>query len=263
MKSTLLYISNLVNVPHGPSLNDAYRCVELSRLAYQDAVEGERLARGELGYTSFRHIEVGRAHVALVVEDACHTFIAFRGTRRMINWMTNLKAWTRPCEFGRVHAGCLDACESLLAPLMRHLDEHPLTKPVYLTGHSMGGAMAVVMALFLHRYLADMAGIYTFGQPQIGDRAFKQTFEAIIDAPFYRFVHGTDAIAAWSYGPHTDLGYRCYFDVRGRLVSGRRLREMPRLGTRLHRLDHYRYFLNLNRLREREMQGNDDETLIQ
>lgn len=70
---------------------------------------------------------------------------------------------------------------------------------LYITGHSLGGAMAAIAAATLRRdeSCADIwkkvRGVYTFGQPMVGDRAFAgqcKDFEDIV----FRHVYDKDIV---------------------------------------------------------------------
>lgn len=234
----------------GLDLDLAFQCVELSWLVYRDPQFANRQALSRLGYEYYRHLmrRQGRDH-AFVVRDARRTVVAFRGSDDLWDWITNLRAWTGPTPYGRVHRGYYAVVESLIDELREVLLDDPRQRPVVLTGHSMGGALAVVTAAMMTGDPIVPGGIYTFGQPQVGDREFSRNFAAGYPARLLRFVNGADAIAAWTYGREAMLGTPCYFDKRGYLVFGDHLSEVPRVGLRFHRLDHYRYYLRLNRLR--------------
>lgn len=69
-------------------------------------------------------------------------------------------------------------------------------QPVWLTGHSLGGALATLAAARLvgERILRpeEVGGVYTFGQPRVGDRDFEAAYE-LADRHF-RLVHDNDLV---------------------------------------------------------------------
>jgi len=230
---------------------------------YRDPETANRRALTEFGYESYQHLSrrQGRDH-AFVVRDRRHTLVAFRGSDDPWDWLTNLRAWTGQTPYGRVHRGYYLTVQSLTEELRGVLEDDAAKRPVVLTGHSMGGALAVVAGVLLAGGGYHPGGVYTFGQPQVGNRAFSRTFALRYPAPLFRFVNGADAIAAWTYGRHALLGTPCYFDKRGYLVFGDHLSEVPRLSLRFHRLDHYRYYLRLNRLRLRLLEETGETTVL-
>ena len=244
----------------GLDLDLAFQCVELAALVYRDPETANRRALTEFGYEFYQHLtrRQGRDH-AFVVRDSRRTIVAFRGSDDPFDWLTNLRAWTGHTPYGRVHRGYYVTVQSLTDELRDVLGRDPKRRPVVLTGHSMGGALAVVAGVLLGSH--EPGGIYTFGQPQVGNRAFSRSFRHSYPAPLFRFVNGADAIAAWTYGRHALLGTPCYFDKRGYLVFGDHLSEFPRISLRFHRLDHYRYYLRLNRLRLNLLEESPDSQM--
>lgn len=244
-------------------LDVAFQCVELAWLVYREPAVANQRALQEFGYEYLQHLSrrQGRDH-AFVVRDSRRTIVAFRGSDDPWDWLTNLRAWSSRTQHGRVHRGYLDVVRSLIDELRSLLAEDPAGRPVVLTGHSMGGALAVLAGVMLAEDGIEAGGIYTFGQPQVGNRAFSTAFAERYPAPVFRFVNGADAIAAWTHGRRAVLGTVCYFDKRGYLVFGDNLREVPRLGLRFHRLDHYRHYLRLNRLRLQVLDETDEPTVL-
>jgi triacylglycerol lipase len=58
---------------------------------------------------------------------------------------------------------------------------------VFITGHSLGGALAILCALEFCRQRLPVAAVVTFGQPRVGDGNF---------AELYDLTQPTDGIAA-------------------------------------------------------------------
>lgn len=88
-------------------------------------------------------------------------------------------------EYDRLHA----ALESLVSE----------NRKLYLTGHSIGAAMATLFAMGLHVRSSQLAGlvagIVTFGQPRIGDATFSSLFNERFGGRALRFQHGSDMVS--------------------------------------------------------------------
>jgi triacylglycerol lipase len=148
--------------------------------------------------------------------------IAFRGTEpsRTSDLYADLATWKTPLEhhgwpavWGSVHAGFLDAfseVEPLLMIKLRELEGSGV--PIWITGHSLGGALATLMAARVLRAEDEgldvrLRGVYTFGSPRVGNAAFASKFEAELRA------HGVSAIRVRNDDdpvtaiPDTMLGY--------------------------------------------------------
>lgn len=71
---------------------------------------------------------------------------------------------------------------------------------LYITGHSLGAALAVLAAAMLHvspRYACireKLRGVYTFGQPLMGDQEFSDACDARFGELVFRHVYGHDIV---------------------------------------------------------------------
>jgi hypothetical protein len=104
-------------------------------------------------------------------------------------------------EYSKVAHGIQDAIKS----------HNPVgLKKVWITGHSLGGAMAVLLSMDI-----KPAGCYTFGQPRVGNKKLMKQ----IDFPYYRYKNNNDIV---TNVPFVILGY-ChggilrYIDVNGNM----------------------------------------------
>jgi triacylglycerol lipase len=113
--------------------------------------------------------------------------LVFRGTQgRISNWLFNLSTVLSPWPSGgSVHKGfkllLLDAWGEI-EPQLSGLKE-----PVYYTGHSLGGALAVLAAS-----LKKPEAVYTFGSPRIGNCEFVTSTKHL---NIYRVVNPRDIVA--------------------------------------------------------------------
>ena len=122
--------------------------------------------------------------------------VSFRGTQQVQDWMTNLKfdkepvhkrSQHSPRRVGEVHRGCNQAFLSVETQIRQHLKEL-FGIPLYITGHSLGGALATLATWYIS---ADaLAACYTFGSPRVGDGGLTNHFRT----PIYRIVNGADPV---------------------------------------------------------------------
>ena len=95
---------------------------------------------------------------------------AIRGTEGFWEWVKDAEALPVDCPFGagRVHSGFLDLYQTLQAgnlPLRVFL--YSLTRPVIVTGHSLGAALATMAAVD-----TPNCALATFAGPRVGDADF-------------------------------------------------------------------------------------------
>jgi triacylglycerol lipase len=191
---------------------------DAAMLAYSDAgftARTFREAAGIPGQGAFGHAASGAYSTQCYVAHSDRiVLVAFRGTevlgpRDVGAFTARLRRVLRDVEVdarlrlmpyeggGRVHGGFLGAVaevwrdlEGYLVALRRDRPE----RPVWFTGHSLGGALATLAADLYARRFAPPQGVYTFGSPAVGDAVFGQGYRAR-GIPTIRVVHHHDMIA--------------------------------------------------------------------
>jgi triacylglycerol lipase len=102
----------------------------------------------------------------------------------------------------KVHCGFQDALNSLAGQITTFLQPFRAPAPaapakkLFITGHSLGGAMATLFAAseIAAGRAGDLSALYTFGSPRVGNKAFKDWFNAALHAPKCRFVNDEDIV---------------------------------------------------------------------
>jgi hypothetical protein len=156
---------------------------------------------------------------AMLVRSACGriAILAFRGTEptNLISWLTDADVNLRDfAGTGAVHRGFYTNLQAVWEDVEAALEQamsaagcagndgQPARAPIerlFLTGHSLGGAMALLAAAKICRDEArDMRravqGIYTFGQPAVGDEQFAAHQAALFGDRLYRHEYAYDAV---------------------------------------------------------------------
>lgn len=125
--------------------------------------------------------------------------ISFRGSVDIKNWIFNLDtaAVSYPaCSGCQVHHGFYTAYKGI-APTVRTLVNNLLSlysgAKIIITGHSLGGAMAILCALDMKEIHGKVDNVYTFGQPRIGNQNFANFYQAQVSSTF-RVINYADMV---------------------------------------------------------------------
>lgn len=125
---------------------------------------------------TIEEISTSQVNTVIEVDDANRTqWIAVRGSSNLKNWMLNFQYMQRPFdknfETHRVvidlHTGFYVAADDVYRAILPHLKQNYKTR---LTGHSLGGAIAVILMMFLKEDGYQIDKCITFGQPKITDK---------------------------------------------------------------------------------------------
>jgi triacylglycerol lipase len=178
---------------------NAWWLSELCRLIYRkDTSEGVDRSAHASRHAFLAHVGLferqffsGLAtHCALVetvkADGGAFAALVFSGTiGRLSNWLYNFDMVA--CKWptgGNVHRGFRNIFMELWNPIASTLET--LEKPLYYTGHSLGGALATLAAS-----LRPPCAVYTFGAPRVGDAEFAQT---LADVPIFNVFNPKDIV---------------------------------------------------------------------
>ena len=161
----------------GPDLRVLRRCVGFCERAY-----GESSLHSEL------------AHCLVVWSgDRSEVAIAFRGSVHARDWLTDFDVRRADQGICTLHAGFLAAARSIVDQVAR-IDQREVKARLTITGHSLGGAVAVIVAWLLSArgWRADL--VVTFGGPRVGDGAWRRCYQAALGERTWRVVNGEDIV---------------------------------------------------------------------
>jgi len=188
----------------GPPRSDAALCVEVSRLAYCQNASTFAFDREKIGmilksvdFTRCEFFEAVGSHCLLAQRAKELVVLAFRGTDAddptdlgddadvvLVPWGPG----------GRVHQGFAKALNAVRLDVERSL--RGIGGKVLFTGHSLGAAMATLLAS-----AKNPDSLYTFGSPKVGDAGFVGSLNAVTNR---RYVDCCDLVARM---PPDAIGY--------------------------------------------------------
>lgn len=166
--------------------------------------------------------------------------VAFRGTEPFDadQWITDVDiSWFNIPNVGKIHGGFVKALGPLknggwpkeiqensteaqhksayytLRKELKQILQQNKNAKFIITGHSLGGALAILFAsiLTIHEeaWLLDkLEGVYTFGQPRVGDEQFGEYMKEKLDkydVKYERYVYCNDVVPRIPYDDKTLL----------------------------------------------------------
>ena len=166
-----------------------YKMAQLAQIAYLDGKEAKTAGK-KIGFTGHKFIEKDGAQ--------CHAFwnkedfvLAFRGTEpdELSDVLADLNAIPRGAmTHGLVHSGFRGELDKVWHDVALQQHKHQ-EKKLYITGHSLGAAMATVCTSRMEEY-TEVVQLTTFGSPRVGTRKFVKN----IATPHMRFVNNNDIV---------------------------------------------------------------------
>jgi hypothetical protein len=180
-----------------------------SHAAYEDHFDPS-----EIGCRWATKIQAAHQVAWLLGDDRHQLILAVRGTddredliSSLLSPMVERSYSSRGYLFnveGRVHAGYAADAGALIggvvSALQQHHGDHSL---LWVTGHSLGGALAQLLAVELMDLNYNVAGVHCFGSPNVGDSGFARSYNASMGRMTYRYVYHADPVPffpPWFYG---------------------------------------------------------------
>jgi len=167
--------------------------------------------------------------------------VAFRGTHPFdpIAWQTDVDlSWFELKGVGHVHSGFMKAlglqkdkgwpkeiekggsnqpqfAYYVIRQRLRDILQNNESAKFIVTGHSLGGALAILFVSILAKHedkmlLERLEGVYTFGQPRVGDKQLGEYMKEKLnkyDVRHLRYVYCNDMVPRIPYDDETHLFY--------------------------------------------------------
>ena len=165
---------------------------ELCEVAYKSPVTVEATFK-RLGFHDWQTVVDG-SMVGYVLIHNQTAVVVLRGSDDRNDWLVNLTSMTSRTSNGRIHRGFSDAYRPL-QPQVETILRNNSIKNVWISGHSLGGALALVAAndLLLDDSI-EIKGVVTFGQPAVAKSDLANYLDQALLGRYARFVNHDDIV---------------------------------------------------------------------
>lgn len=190
---------------------------------------------------------------ALLLADAEKIIVAFRGSEEPSDWLINMNRLKErdfiPNYQLCIHTGFCNYLNNIWRPykdpkgrveakgmkaiLQEEMKDSP--KSLWFTGHSLGGAVAVLAAAncIWGDVPFEVSGVYTYGQPRVGDLRFAKLYNSKLKSKTFRFVNNNDVVTRIpTWAPlffFSHVGQIKYLTQDGEILDFEKLRWWQRL----------------------------------
>lgn len=135
-------------------------------------------------------------------------FLIFRGSTSAndsADWFSNARIGIEFSNTGLpVHIGFNQIFKSMKIGIDGFLSSNNVTGTIHCIGHSLGGAVATIVADWVSKYFANDVRLYTFGAPRPGLMAFAWSLSNRMNKNnIYRTFHSTDPVPMVPLFPFT------------------------------------------------------------
>lgn len=175
-----------------PAAVDLVRC---AATAYQTR-EQMTSSIPRLGFPAHEVVDDGPAKAVVMIagEEAVIAFEGTNGLDDLDDWVANLDTSRATIPEGVVHGGFLGHYNRVADQVRRVLADRGVSH-VWITGHSLGGAMAVLCAADLERRgTVTVRGVMTFGQPLLLTPACARVVNETFMGRHLRIVNEADVV---------------------------------------------------------------------
>lgn len=188
----------------------------------------------KMGLTNSRFFYNPRSNAhGFVVTNENVCIVAFRGSREAKDFHQDSKINFASIDESldknvKAHEGFRECCISIQEDAIRFMKEvNPRKLPLIITGHSLGGANAVLAAYMATVYPDkshddthySIKAMYTYGQPRVGNHHFHEDFKrrGKLDEKLIRVVNKGDVITRMPpfLSGYRHNGHELFFDEWG------------------------------------------------
>lgn len=193
---------------NGYSHLNAVWMAEVAALAYWD----KELVDSQLRLWQYKLIaeitDADTETTAYLAEKDNHMVLSFRGTSSLKDFKTDARILKTGADWadGKIHRGFAGALDSVWTDITDQLGvPGQQQKELWVTGHSLGAALAQLAALRLKKLGYPVRAVYTYGTPRIGNKAFVAEYDRLVGDRTFPHINRNDLVTRV---PLAVLGYR-------------------------------------------------------
>lgn len=179
----MVQTAKLYSQAHSVNNNTIFHAMCLSFWAYAPVGSNQDLniaSRVGMGIPVFTTLTGTNAPRFFISANAEGTQIGIAGTTQLAQWMDYITraGATNVTGLPGKTFGPFDDWSNRIVTVLRN--QVPTTKQLIISGHSLGGAMAVLVAEKLRQFGYTRCVSYTFGCPRVGDAEFTSNYESVV-----------------------------------------------------------------------------------
>ena len=167
---------------------------KFSKYAYLNLVEARAAAKTE-GFKNTEFVDIDGAQ-AYIFYNKTDLIIACRGTQpgEMNDIYADLQVFQADSVTGnKIHQGFKEEVDKIYEKVESIVSRRGLAKKIWCCGHSLGGAMATILAQRLEfKGGYDVDTLYTYGSPRAGGPKFRAWCDKHLN--HQRFVNNNDVV---------------------------------------------------------------------
>ncbi len=165
----------------------------ISECVYDSPVDAER-SFTDLGLSRVTTVTSGTM-LGYVASGDDVTVIPFRGSEKELgDWLANFDRSPLPVDKGTIHGGFWNAYLSLKPQIEKCLAGRQ-TEHLWVTGHSLGGALALCCSYDqILNENREIDGLVTFGQPMVARTDLVEYLDDVLLGRYARFANKRDVV---------------------------------------------------------------------
>lgn len=226
---------------------NSFFLADCAKLAYEPEGVIQTVFKDKLNFENFHFFDSKKSTQAYIAGNKSIIIVAFRGTEKKgADFLADLKLrLEKDTEEeaensfpGKVHRGFYGALKEVWGELDEDKDKdenmreflktyRDNNQSIWFCGHSLGAALATLAAAehAIEGSASDaeaVKGIYTIGQPRVGDNDFAEAYDRVLGEKHFRVVNNNDVV---THLPppgvvlkYTHVGLERYINSEGKLL---------------------------------------------